>query len=474
VEISNVGSDIQDLLRNLPGVDRVLLAVQRLSRAEWPPDLVTGEIQRQVAELRGQLLSGKIAAVPDIDTIALGALSRLQLMQTPSLKPVINASGILLHTNLGRAPLAKEALAQIQRVACGYSNLEIDLASGRRGSRHSHVEELLCRLSGAEAAMVVNNNAGAVLLALTALAKGREAIVSRGELVEIGGSFRIPEVMEAGGVLLREVGSSNCTHLHDYRQSLNDQSAILLKVHTSNYKILGFTNSVAASELVPLARQAGLPLIEDLGSGLLRPLPGAVGDEPTISEAVASGVDLLTCSGDKLLGGPQAGLVFGRRDLIDKLRSHPLARALRIDKLSLAALEATLRLYLTGKESQIPLMAFFAVSQQELSERTRELERQLDLPGLKLEIIADVARVGGGAMPEAELPGPVLAIESRNLSLDQLASALRSAEPALVARIHEERLHINLRTVDPAEDKLIVGIFKDLLRAGDSTGGADR
>lgn len=466
-----MGSDIQNLMRTLPGVDRVLLAVQRLSSDDWPLALVTDEIQQQISALRARLLNKELTLVPDIEVLAMAVLASLEQTQTPSLKPVINASGILLHTNLGRAPLAKEALQQIQQVAAGYSNLEIDLSSGRRGSRHSHVEHLLCRLTGAEAAMVVNNNAGAVLLALTAIAKGREAIVSRGELVEIGGSFRIPEVMEAGGVQLREVGSSNRTHLQDYRQAINAQSALLLKVHTSNYKIVGFTSSVPASELVPLARESGVPLLEDLGSGLLRPLPGtALPEEPTISEAVGSGVDLLTCSGDKLLGGPQAGLVFGRRDLIEKLRSHPLARALRIDKLSLAALEATLRLYLTGRESQIPLMAFFAVSQPELLERTRELQRQLDLPGLKLKIIDAAAMVGGGAMPEAELPGPALAIQPENLSLDQLAAALRAAEPALVARVHDDRLLLNLRSVDPADDRVIVEIFKTLFQTDPASG----
>jgi L-seryl-tRNA(Ser) seleniumtransferase len=461
-----VGSDIQDLLRNLPGVDRVLLSVQRLAQDDWPLDLLTTEIQLQIAELRSRLLRKEIAAVPPIDILAQSVLTELQQLQSSSLKPVINATGILLHTNLGRAPLAKEALQQIQRAASGYSNLEINLSNGRRGSRYSHVEKLLCRLTGAESAMVVNNNAGAVLLALTALAKGKEAIVSRGELVEIGGSFRIPEVMEAGGVVLREVGSSNRTHLRDYQQAINDQSALLLKVHTSNYKIVGFTSSIKASELVALAKETGLPLVEDLGSGLLRPLPGlGLPEEPTISEALASGVDLLTCSGDKLLGGPQAGLILGRKDLIEKLRNHPLARALRIDKLSLAALEATLRLYLTGKESHIPLMAYFAISQQELSSRTHALMHQLDLPGLKVEISIAAAVVGGGAMPDAELPGPVIAIQSENLTLDQLATALRCNEPALVARIHDNKLLLNLRTVDPSDDQVIAEIFKTLLQS---------
>ncbi|WP_020675575.1 L-seryl-tRNA(Sec) selenium transferase [Geopsychrobacter electrodiphilus] len=459
-----MSSHPQNLLRKLPGVDRVLVTVQGLVHEDWPAHLLTAEIQQQIADLRAQLLSGALAKVPALEVIARAVIVGLNKFRQPSLRRVINASGILLHTNLGRAPLAVAALEQIQQVASGYSNLEMDLVSGRRGSRHTHVEDLLCRLSGAEAAMVVNNNAGAVLLALTALAKGKEALVSRGELVEIGGSFRIPDVMEAGGVKLHEVGSSNRTHLRDYEQTLGPDTALLLKVHTSNYKVVGFTSSVTAAELVALAAATGIPLLEDLGSGLLKPLPNSnLPYEPTIAEAVATGVDLLTCSGDKLLGGPQAGLIFGRREWVDKLRKHPLARALRIDKLSLAALEATLRLYLTGEESKIPLMAYFGVGVQELEERSRRLMLKLEPLSLSVELIEDAARVGGGAMPEAELAGPALALTSDVLSLDQLAAGLRASTPALVCRLHEGRLLLNLRTVDPLEESLIVDIFKTLL-----------
>lgn len=469
-----MGSDIQKLLCNLPGVDRVLLVAQSLPQSDFPFSLLTTEIKQQIAVLRASLLSGKTTVVPDAEVIAQAALACLHQVQRPSLKRVINASGILLHTNLGRAPLATEALEQIQQVAAGYSNLEIDLRSGRRGSRHSHVEELLCRLSGAEAAMVVNNNAGAVLLALTALAKGREAIVSRGELVEIGGSFRIPEVMETGGVILREIGSSNRTHLRDYQQAINSQTALLLKVHTSNYRIVGFTSSVSSAELVPIAKEHGLPLLEDLGSGLLRPLPGVdLPKEPTIAEAVASGVDLLTCSGDKLLGGPQAGLIFGKPELMDKLRKHPLARALRIDKLSLAAIEATLRLYLQGNELKIPLLAFFATSSQTLIKRTRALQKQLEQPELKIEMIEEAAMVGGGAMPEARLRGPVLALQPENSTLDQLAEALRHAELPVIARIHDDRLLLNLRTVNPEDDQVIAKTIKKLIQSSDNADGED-
>ncbi len=280
--------------------------------------------------------------------------------------------------------------------------------------------------------------------------------------------------MEAGGVVLREVGSSNRTHLRDYQQAIGPQTALLLKVHTSNYKIVGFTSSVTASELVPLAQEHRLPLLEDLGSGLLRSLPNAaLPEEPTIAAAVASGVDLLTCSGDKLLGGPQAGLIFGRRELVAKLRRHPLARALRIDKLSLAALDVTLRLYLQGDDLKIPLLGFFARTQQELVVRSRVLAEKLELPGLAVETIDDAAMVGGGAMPEAQIPGPALALRPKNLSLDRFAAALRTAETPVVARIHNDRLLLNLRTVDPTDDPLIAEQIKTALQGSAVSAGED-
>ena len=313
----------QDMLRSLPAIDRVLRekSLQDLSQ-QLPQEILSQAVQELIASLRQEILETGETISPErlqpANIAATAALNCRQILQ-PSLRKVINATGTLLHTNLGRAPLSAQSLRAINNVAAGYSNLEFELDNGCRGERYSHVESLLTQLTGAEAALVVNNNSGAVLLALTALGKGREAIVSRGELVEIGGAFRIPEVMEAGGVILREVGASNRTHLHDYQQAINENTSLLLKVHTSNYRIVGFTKEVAAAELLPLARENDLILMEDLGSGLLLDLSGyGLEREPTVPEVVKAGVDVITFSGDKLLGGPQAGIIVGRADLIQK------------------------------------------------------------------------------------------------------------------------------------------------------------
>ena len=468
-------AELQSRLRQLPAVDRVLVELRKLTDHPWPQDVLTGEIQQAIAELRRALLADQLVELPDCAALARQVVAQLHQLRTASLKKVLNVSGVLLHTNLGRAPLAAEALDQIQQVAAGYSNLELNLETGRRGSRHRHVEDLLCRLSGSEAALVVNNNAGAILLALSALGRGREAIVSRGELVEIGGSFRIPEVMETGGVMLREVGSSNRTHLDDYRRAIGPQTALLLKVHTSNYRIVGFTSSVSAAELVPLAREHELPVIEDLGSGLLRALPNAdLPLEPTIAETVAAGVDLVTCSGDKLLGGPQAGLIFGRRQWIEKLRTHPLARALRIDKLSLAALEATLGLYVRGEELSIPLLAFLASSKIDLEARCRHMQSQLVEQGLQVELIEDYARVGGGAMPEAQISGPALRLSHPQLSAEHLAQALRQAETPVIGRIQEDFLLLNLRSQAVDDDPLLVQTLRASLARALTSSSVDQ
>lgn len=452
----------QELLRSLPAVDRVLQEEPLQSlQTRLPQALLTEAVQSVISDLRQQLLA-------DADSVSAVLLQPLPVAKLaaehchkylqPSLRKVINATGTLLHTNLGRAPLSSAALQAINAVAAGYSNLELDLETGQRGERFSHVETLLSRLTGAEAALVVNNNAGAVLLALTALGKGREAIVSRGELVEIGGAFRIPEVMESGGVILREIGSSNRTHLKDYLQAIGEQTALLLKVHTSNYRIVGFTKQVPARDLVPLARQHDLVLLEDLGSGMLHDLTSyGLPQEPTVAETVAAGVDVITFSGDKLLGGPQAGLIVGRKELIQKLKRHPLARALRIDKLTLAALEATLRLYLQPQQAlqQIPVLGMFAADSQQQKVRCQlllEKLQQAQLP-VELTLVEDIARVGGGAMPLAELSDWAVEIAPQNGSVAELSRRLREASPAVVGRVQNDRLLINLRAVADGESE---------------------
>lgn len=458
----------QELLRRLPAVDRVLQEKVLMDLARTlPQDAVSAAVAQQVEALREEILARGTLAAPEcleVARVAEAAASRCRALLRPSLRKVINATGTLLHTNLGRAPLAPAALRAIEDVAAGYSNLEFDLEAGCRGYRYSHVEQLLTRLTGAEAALVVNNNSGAVLLALTALGRGQEAIVSRGELVEIGGAFRIPDVMEAGGVQLREVGTSNRTHLHDYQRAINENTALLLKVHTSNYRIVGFTREVPARDLRPLAEEHGLVLMEDLGSGLLLDLsPYGLEREPTVPEVVRAGVDVITFSGDKLLGGPQAGLIVGRENLVERMRRHPLARALRIDKLTLASLEATLRLYLQPQRalSEIPVLNIFSVSADQLRERCRAFYRRLqaaDLP-VAFRLTEDISRVGGGAMPLTELPDWGVEIDPGAQRVVALARRLRSYTPAVVTRVQHERLMVNLRAVFPEQDELLAQIL---------------
>ncbi len=458
-------SDIQTLLRQLPAVDRLLgaTAIRQLAE-EIPRPLLVEACQRTIDDLRQAILRGQTKPpelAGTVDTVAeRAALLALQLHR-PSLQPVLNATGTLLHTNLGRSPLCRAALEAVTAVSRGYSNLEFDLETGERGHRYRHVEDLLCRLTGAEAATVVNNNAGAVLLALTALARGREAIVSRGEMVEIGGSFRIPDVMAAGGVILREVGTTNKTHLHDYRQAIGERTGLLLKVHTSNYRIVGFHAEVAAAELVALGREHGLPVIEDLGSGMLIDLSDfGLPREPTVRESVAAGLDLVTFSGDKLLGGPQAGLIVGRREAVDKVRRHPMARALRIDKMTLAALEATLRLYLDRDRllRENPVLRLLQIPPRTLAARCRRLAGQLrEALGRRAEVtvVRTTARIGGGALPLTELPGHALAIRPRDTGVTELARRLRRGRPPVVGRMQDDCLLLDLRTVLSGEDRLL-------------------
>jgi L-seryl-tRNA(Ser) seleniumtransferase len=451
----------QSLLRQLPAVDRLLNEPVLLELAgRCPRRLLLEAAQETVAALRQQIQEETPG--PPVDTSASTVAQQVAMAaekkMRPSLRPVINATGTLLHTNLGRAPLAVEALDAIEQTSRGFSNLEFDLASGERGQRSAHIETLLCRLTGAEAAIAVNNCAGAVLLGLAALAAGREAIVSRGELVEIGGAFRVPDVMAASGVLLREVGTTNKTHLHDYRAAIGERTGLLLKVHTSNYRVVGFTSSVPAVELVALGRAQELPVMEDLGSGMLLDLSAyGLPREPTVSEAVASGLDLVTFSGDKLLGGPQAGLMVGRAWALEKIRRHPLARALRMDKLTLAALEATLRLYLEPATAiaRIPVLRMLATPADTLRARCRRLAKRLKSAAgdqLQISIIAGAATVGGGALPLTELPGAVLALKPATLSVDEFATRLRDGETPLVGRVQEGQLLLDLRTVAVREE----------------------
>ncbi len=470
--------DQKSLLRRIPAVDRILNepALSRLA-ASCPRVLLLESAQEIVAELRREILAAP-AKAPDLSPAAVATMAarRAERKLAPSLRPVINATGTLLHTNLGRAPLSESALSAMREVARGYSNLEFDLDSGERGHRYAHVEELLCRLTGAEAATTVNNNAGAVLLSLTALAKGKEAIVSRGELVEIGGAFRVPDVMAAGGVTLREVGTTNKTHLKDYREAVGETSALFLKVHTSNYRIIGFTASVSAPDLVSLARERGLMVMEDLGSGMLLDLsPYGLPREPTVREAVAAGIDVVTFSGDKLLGGPQAGVILGRREAVEKIRRHPMARAMRIDKLTLAALEATLRHYLDPQEAlrEIPVLRMLAAPPDEIRRRCTRVKRRLSpvAEHAAVEIVAEPSQVGGGALPTTELAGFALALSPKKISAHTLAERLRHGRSPVIGRIQEERFLLNLRTVAREEENDLLQAVGSALCGDDSCGG---
>jgi len=464
-------SDRRSLLRTLPAIDKLLATNVLTELAKGKPHLLIVEAAQQtVDDLRRQLLNEK-AALPDLDleTVTANVCARVAELATPSLRKVINVTGTLLHTNLGRAPLCCDALQAITNVARGYSNLEYDLNAGQRGKRFTHVEELICKLTGGEAATVVNNNAGAVMLCLAALAGGRSALVSRGELIEIGGSFRIPDIMAASGVKLVEVGTTNKTHLKDYAESINPETALILKVHTSNYRILGFTEAVSGEALAGLTHQHGIPVLEDLGSGLLIDLTAyGLPKEPTVREALKTGIDLVTFSGDKLLGGPQAGIIVGTRKVIDKVRKHPMARALRIDKLTLAALEATLRLYLDPQKAlnEIPTLRMLSISNQELQQRCEKLLPKLqdalgDTAGLNL--CEASSTVGGGALPLAELPGWVICLVSKNISLNEMTNRLRRCDPPVVGRIQDDRFIIDPRTLNNDDEESLLQALKQVL-----------
>ncbi len=459
-------------LRSLPAIDKILQSPQLGELTEQIPHTILLEAaQTAVENCRQSILddTNPTTQPPSIDTIADQAANLAIQLHRPRLRPVINATGTLLHTNLGRAPLADSALAAVNGVARSYSNLEFDLKTGKRGNRFSHVERLICRLTGAEAATVVNNNAGAVMLSLATLAKGKEAIVSRGELVEIGGSFRIPEVMEASGVSLREVGSTNKTHLQDYSAAVNDQTGLLLKVHTSNYRILGFSEAVPGANLVDLGKQHNLPVMEDLGSGMLFDMTQyGLPREPTVAETIAAGLDIVTFSGDKLLGGPQAGIIAGRRDAVERIRKQPMARALRCDKMTLAALEATLRLYLDPVQAkkEIPLLRMLSTSAAETNTRCAQLETQLSTAvgdQAEIRIIEETATVGGGALPLSELIGFAVSLKPKEISVDELARRLRDGTPPVIGRIQDQTLRLNPRTIRPDEETLLIAAIKSAL-----------
>jgi L-seryl-tRNA(Ser) seleniumtransferase len=454
-----------DLFRELPSVDELVRAPGVGELVEAHGTIAVTEAARAVlSELRQQISSGLLGA--SMLQAALGGIDaaiekQLHKSLSLSLRTVINATGVILHTNLGRAPLSEKALRYITDTAGKYSNLEFDIVSGERGKRDVHVDRLFRKLlaqDGIEiSSIVVNNNAAAVLLTLNSLADGGEVIVSRGELVEIGGSFRIPDVMAKSGATLREVGTTNRTRIEDYEKAINERTRLLLRVHRSNFEITGFTEQASTSELVILAKNRGIPLMEDLGSGALVDLSNfGIGQESTVLDSLRAGVDVVTYSGDKLLGGPQAGLISGRPDLVARMRANSLFRALRVDKLTYAALEATLLAYVKHNYDAIPTMKMMSLTAQEIKSRADALANTLANSGsLRVGVIDGESVLGGGAAPSSVLPTLLIAITSAKLSADELLAKLRSADPPIVARIEEGRVLLDLRTVFPEQDRQI-------------------
>jgi L-seryl-tRNA(Ser) seleniumtransferase len=432
------GEELQEKLRALPAVERLAAELTGVSRG-----VAVAAAREEIDRARDRILAGESA---DATPAALEARARERAarLKRGSLRPVINATGVILHTNLGRAPLAAEAAQAAAEIGSGYSNLELNLVDGERGSRHDHVEPLVRDLTGAEAAMAVNNNAAAVLLAVSALADGGEVILSRGELIEIGGSFRIPEVMEASGARLVEVGTTNRTSVSDYAGAIGPLTAALMVVHQSNFRTVGFVERPRIAELAQLAAERGIPLIDDLGSGALEPIE----DEPAIGERLRAGASVVCFSADKLLGGPQAGILAGRPKEIERCRRHPLARALRLDKLQIAALEATLRLHRDGGREAIPALRMLAAGDEELAARAALIAERA---GGAIRIERGEARPGGGSLPLTTLEGPVCSVDPGPSGAESLVARLREAEPPVIARIEAGRVILDPRTMSHSE-----------------------
>ncbi|MDT8903336.1 L-seryl-tRNA(Sec) selenium transferase [Anaeroselena agilis] len=452
------------IMRRIPAIDRLLAAAAAFPElAAVPRELLVGSLRQAAEIVRGEALAGK-----EVDTTpaAILGIARRLLAHAgqPSLRRVINATGVVLHTNLGRAPLSRRARERVADVMAGYSTLEYDLAGGERGSRYSHVAARIAALTGAEDVIVVNNNAAGVMLVLSALARGREVIVSRGQLVEIGGSFRVPDVMAQSGATLVEVGTTNKTHLHDYERAIGPSTAAILKVHTSNYRIVGFTAQPEDGALATLARQHGLPLIEDLGSGTIRPVEADGWREPAVSERLAAGMDIVTFSGDKLFGGPQAGVIAGKKELVDTLRRHPLLRAIRVDKLTLAAFEGTLLDYLLGEpEHDIPVLSMLQAGERELADKSAALAGLLgDLPGWRAEVVPLVSRAGGGALPAVDLPGWGVRVRPERLSADAAEEKLRLRALPIIVRVKDDCLLFDVRCLAPEDLAEICGALEAL------------
>lgn len=457
------------LLREIPSVERLLQGPALTKAADsFPRNLILKAINQVLERVRSSILEGKKISLSDLEADSLSnvILGKLEQINRSSLRPVINATGIVVHTNLGRSALGDKVLKKFRALSGGYCNLEYDLEAAGRGSRYSHVEDLLCELTSAEAAMVVNNNAAAVLVALETFARDREVIVSRGQLVEIGGSFRIPDVMRKSGAKMVEVGTTNKTHLKDYEQKIDSETALLLKVHRSNFQIVGFSKDVETGELAGLGRKYGIPVLEDLGSGCLIDFSQyGLEKEPTVQDTLKSGADIVTFSGDKMLGGPQAGIIIGRKELVDSIKQNQLSRALRIDKLTLMALEETLRLYRDERAAvkEIPTLKMITMPYKSLSNKGDRFFKtlgKLSSQNFGIELIDGVSKVGGGALPMMELKSRLLSITPKKLSAHDMEEWLRAYNPPIIVRIEKEKVLLDLRTIREKELKTVAESIK--------------
>ena len=463
----------QNLLRRLPGVDQVLeLLKAEAFPVKAPKSVLVSAVRSIIEATRGAIIRGD----PDmVETRVSGPALIQQIRRSvmaemaPNLQRVVNATGVVLHTNLGRSLLAEAAVQNLISIAERYSNLEFDLSQGMRGERYSAVDSLICEITGAESAMAVNNNAGAVLLCLDTLAKGRGVVVSRGELIEIGGSFRIPDVMAKSGAILREVGTTNRTHLKDYESAIDKETGLLMKVHTSNYSVVGFTAEVSLRDLVSLGKKHHLPVMEDLGSGTFIDFSRyGMLKEPTVQETVAAGADVITFSGDKLLGGPQAGVIVGKQEILDQIKKNPITRALRIDKLTLAALESTLRLYRDEAEAltAIPTLRMLTAPAASIEARATRLSALLEKRGgsrMTVRVLDCTSRVGGGSIPLLSLPSRCVAIRIEGWSANRIETAMRGHKPPVIGRIEDDRFIMDMRTVQDDEILMIEKAFVQLL-----------
>lgn len=460
-------SNVNSLLRNLPQVDEVLNQKKILDLSnDYPHSIIVSCIRDALNEIRNDILSEKSTYLPDTTIIVDTVISKLKIKSKPSLQKVINATGVTLHTNFGRSILSKSAIDYILDVSTNYSNLEYDVKNGTRSQRIIHIEKLICDITGAEACMVVNNNAAATMLTLSAVAKGKEVVVSRGELIEIGGSFRIPEVMEQSGAILKEVGTTNKTKLSDYKNAYNEDTvAAFLKVHTSNYRVLGFTEEVSLTEMVELGKTMNVPVIYDLGSGLFVDLSEIGIDEPTIPDIINTGVDLIMFSGDKLLGGPQAGIIVGKKEYIDKMKKNPLARILRVDKLTIAALYATLYEYYDVKKAKknIPTLHMITKTKNELRLVAENLVDALKtkLKNIEVDIEECLDQVGGGSAPLVKLNGYAVTLSSK-LPAEKFERLLRKQETPIVARINDDKILIDVRCLNDEDINYIISVLSKI------------